>query len=254
MRVILLSTHVKFAPFAARQRRGYVRDASERDLAAHLETALRGVIIGDRWPKSGVDVVVTVLEGEDEGDVDHQQGSGPPGIGGVEGWGMMAVLAGCITAASAAIVDAGIDCVDLVSGGVAALVVDAADTDTDRSDTFQRAKAPSIPRIVLDPSPSEHERIVAACVVGYLSSRDEITEMWMRGEVMQASQGVSKGSPPAPLAEELVDQAVHAACGARLVLAEAVKESASWKLKNGDQPAQPSDNGVKASSEDVVMA
>ena len=48
---LLLTTHVKFAPFATRQRRGYVRDASERDLGVHLETALRGVIIGDRRPQ-----------------------------------------------------------------------------------------------------------------------------------------------------------------------------------------------------------
>src|SRR5438046_9080907 len=41
-----LMAHVKFAPFATRQRRGYVRDANERDLAVHLEMALRGIIIG----------------------------------------------------------------------------------------------------------------------------------------------------------------------------------------------------------------
>ena len=35
---LLLSTRIKFAPFAARQRRGYVPDAGERDLVAHLET------------------------------------------------------------------------------------------------------------------------------------------------------------------------------------------------------------------------
>ncbi|RQM08775.1 hypothetical protein DH86_00002491, partial [Scytalidium sp. 3C] len=63
---IVLSTHVKFAPFATRKRRGYIRDSSERDLGVHLETALRGVIIGDRWPKSGVEVIITILEGEED--------------------------------------------------------------------------------------------------------------------------------------------------------------------------------------------
>src|SRR4051794_33706385 len=38
---MVLSTHVKYAPFATRQRKGYLRDASERDLSIHLETALR---------------------------------------------------------------------------------------------------------------------------------------------------------------------------------------------------------------------
>merc|ERR1711977_376795 len=63
---IILSTHVKYAPFATRKRRGYLRDSSERDLGVHLETALRGVIIGDRWPKSGVEVIITILEGEED--------------------------------------------------------------------------------------------------------------------------------------------------------------------------------------------
>src|SRR5277367_4846504 len=63
---IILTTRVKYAPFASKQRRGYIRDASERDLAVHLETALRGVIIGDRWPKSGVEVTITILEGEED--------------------------------------------------------------------------------------------------------------------------------------------------------------------------------------------
>merc|ERR1711977_657316 len=69
---IILSTHVKYAPFATRKRRGYLRDSSERDLGVHLETALRGVIIGDRWPKSGVEVIITILEGEeDQWWIDH---------------------------------------------------------------------------------------------------------------------------------------------------------------------------------------
>jgi exosome complex component MTR3 len=58
---MVLSTHVKYAPFATRHRRGYLRDSSERDLGMHLETALRGSLIADRWPKSGVDVVVPTI-------------------------------------------------------------------------------------------------------------------------------------------------------------------------------------------------
>ncbi len=45
---LLLSAYVKFAPFASWHRRGWVRDGTERDLCAHLETALRSVIIGER--------------------------------------------------------------------------------------------------------------------------------------------------------------------------------------------------------------
>lgn len=193
---LLLTTHVKFAPFAARQRRGYIRDAGERDLGVHLETALRGAVIGERWPKSGCEVIVTVLEGEED-----RWWGGNGGNGGSQGWGMMNVLAGCITVASAALVDAGIDCVDLVSGGVAALV----DSDA------------GAPQIVLDPSFSEEHAVRAACVVAYLQSRDEVTEMWVKGDV---------GAD----VESLVDQAVKAATLTRGVLVEAVKEAVEAKL------------------------
>lgn len=199
---LLLTTHVKFAPFATRSRRGWVRDAGERDLGVHLETALRGVVIGERWPKSAADVVITVLEGEEDGWYGvgkEAEGSGRAGGG---GWGSMSVLAGCVTAASAALVDAGIDCVDLVSGGVAALVEGG-------------GAAGGGDIVVLDPLPAEHE-IKAACLVAYLQSRDEITEMWMKGEA------------GAEL-EDLVEQAVKAATLSRSVLVDAVKEAALAK-------------------------
>ncbi|WPH04763.1 Hypothetical protein R9X50_00765800 [Acrodontium crateriforme] len=211
---LLLSTHVKFAPFATRSRKGYVRDSSERDLGMHLESALRGVVIGERWPKSGCEVVITVLEGEEDGWWGDAQGAEKSG-----GWGMMGVLAGCITVASAALMDAGIDCVDMVSGGVAALASDERGNGT---------------RIVLDPSPSEHD-IKAACVVGYLQSRDEITEMWMKGNA-----GVQT--------EALIDEAVKAAVMTRSVLGEAVKESVELKANHTDRNVKE-----KGSANDVTM-
>ncbi|KAK5121505.1 hypothetical protein LTR85_005338 [Meristemomyces frigidus] len=224
---LLLTTHVKFAPFATRNRRGYVRDASERDLGMHLETALRGVIIGERWPKSGCEVVITVLEGEEDGwwgDGGGQEG----GRGG--GWGMMGVLAGCITVASAALVDAGIDCVDMVSGGVAALVQDRQDGK----------KAGREAQMVLDPSPSEHEEIRAACVVGYLQSRDEVTELWMKGDA-------------GTQVEALVDEAVKAASLSRTVLAEAVREAMELKMGKGLERANGEQKEDKGKKKDVVM-
>lgn len=209
---LLLSTHIKFAPFASRQRRGYLRDSAERDLGVHLETALRGIVIGERWPKSACEVVITVLEGEEDSKTSGQK----QGLGGV---GMMNVLAGCITAASAAIVDAGIDCVDLVSGGVAASVGEENEK-----------------HVVLDPSPSEHDDVRAACVVGYLQSRDEITELWMKGDTGAES-------------EALIDRAVEAAVLGRTVLADAVKEAA--ELKFGSQ--LPDGKGNPGKQTDIVM-
>ncbi|KAK3075221.1 3'-5'-exoribonuclease [Teratosphaeriaceae sp. CCFEE 6253] len=221
---LLLSTHVKFAPFATRNRKGYVRDASERDLGAHLETALRGVVIGERFPKSGCEVVVTVLEGEEDG---WWAGNGSEKGG---GWGMMGVLAGCITVASAALVDAGIDCVGLITGGVAAMVQGAMGGDD---------------VLVLDPAPSEHDgTITAACVVGYLESRDEVTELWLKGDGGNS-------------VEALVDSAVRAAILSRTVLAEAVREAAVVKMVKADEgitanAAEPTKDG-KGKTKDVVM-
>jgi len=154
------------------------------------------VIIGERWPKSGVEVVVTVLEGDEDawwGDEGGSAGSG---------WGLLNVLAGCITVASAAIADAGIDCVDVVSGGVAAVVQDGKDGGVVK---------------VLDPCPVEHRDVVAACAVGYLAGRDEITEIWMKGDV-----GVSP--------DELIEGATLAAVGSLTVLKEVLLEAVEAKF------------------------
>lgn len=153
-----------------------------------------------------------MLEGEEDSKTSGQE----KGLGGV---GMMNVLAGCITAASAAIVDAGIDCVDLVSGGVAASVGEENEK-----------------HVVLDPSPSEHDNVRAACVVGYLQSRDEITELWMKGDTGAES-------------EALIDRAVEAAVLGRTVLADAVKEAA--ELKFGSQ--LPDGKGNPGKGTDIVM-
>ncbi|KAG6071309.1 hypothetical protein E4U30_007883 [Claviceps sp. LM220 group G6] len=156
---IVISTHVKYAPFATRKRRGYARDTGERDLSVHLETALRGAIIAHRWPKSGVDVIVTVIEGETDRRTTNTDC--------IDEWNTMAVLSGCITAASAAVADAGIDCVGTVTGGVAALVL---------------AKGHKVePSIVIDPVLSDDDLVMAACCVAYLAGRDEVTNLWYRG-------------------------------------------------------------------------
>lgn len=203
---IVLTTHVKYAPFAARKRKGHIRDTSERDLGVHLETALRGAIVAERWPKSGLDITVTVLEAED----DRWWGDAPDSHD--ASWGMMNVLAGCITAASAAIADARIDCLDLVAGGVAALVSDKSTKDEEGSK-----------KLMLDTDPAEHRAIQSACVVAYMPGRDEITELWLKGD----SSKVSLGSDDQRAGHEaLIDGAVDAARGAHTVLAEAVKESA----------------------------
>lgn len=186
----------------------------------HLESALRGIIIGERWPKSGVEIVITVLEGEEDCSVDGESG-------GAGGWGLMSILSGCITVASAAITDAGIDCVDLVSGGVAAVVGPRSEKASAQLQ-IPASKYGLSTQIILDPCPSEHWELLAACVVGYLQSRDEITLIWTKGDLphLLIGQGSDQGG-----VQILMDQAVEAAAAARLVLVEAVKESTELRMQ-----------------------
>lgn len=220
---IILTANVKYSPFSMRQRRGYLRDAKERDLSMHLETALRGVVISDRWPKSGLEVAVTILEGEEDyswrDECENSRNTEPTSAG---QWSVMSVLSGCITVASAAIADARIDCVDVVAGGFAALV-------RNRFDPDQKQKASDMLTLVLDPTPLECHEILAACVVGYLPSRDEITALWVRGELgSSVGDGASREMY---LYEDLTNNAIQAAIGSHRVLTVAVKEAAELKLR-----------------------
>ena len=184
---------------------------AERDLAVHLEDALRGLIIADRWPKSGIEVNLTVLEIE-------TQPVRNSDIKGLSGLSQQLLLSECITAASAAIIDAGIDCFDLVTGGVAALV-----QRPEKSSTV----TPSVSEIVSDPSLSECENLLATCLVGYSQSRDELTEFWF--------QDITGQTTPADMFDghyinEMMDQAVEAAQGARLVLVESLQDALKVKM------------------------
>ncbi|OAA68346.1 3 exoribonuclease family protein [Niveomyces insectorum RCEF 264] len=203
---LILSTHVKYAPFATKERRGYLRDASERDLAVHLETSLRGAILGERWPKSGVDIVVTVIEAD-------QDRSAPQQDPDEELWGMMNVLSGCITVASAALADAGIDCVDTVAGGVAA-VVRSGEAEGD-------AETTTTTTLVVDPVSAEHDKILAACCVAYLPNRDEVTNLWLKGDLPPSKDGT--------LHLQMLDKALLASRQADQVIVAALKEAAEDK-------------------------
>jgi exosome complex component MTR3 len=158
------------------------------------------VIIGDRYPKTGVDVCVTVLEAEEDGWWGDENADE---TGRLSGWGMSSVLAGCISVSGTALVDAGIDCVDILTGGTAALVSAGEDDNGE---------------LVLDPNPAEHKTVLASCVVGYMSNRDEISLVWTRG----ALSGEECTS--------LVDKAVTAAIGSRGVVEKAIRDGAVRKL------------------------
>lgn len=223
---VLLSTYVKFAPFATYQRRGYVQDASERDLAIHLENALRGVIIAERWPKSGLDIIVTVLEGEDDSAWSTREAFAGETVGG--GWGAMSVLSCCITVASAAIADAGIDCIDFVCGGMAVAVRHLHMTTNRQSLRHSEIDPDAQIELILNPCPSENQELVAACVVGYVQSRDEITEIWIKGSQLNSIADQNSSTSGFGL---LLDRSVEAAMATRLVLIDAINESTHQKLQ-----------------------
>ncbi|KAJ4504021.1 3'-5'-exoribonuclease [Exophiala dermatitidis] len=207
-----LSASVKFAPFATRVRQGYIRDSTERDISMHLETALKGVIIPDRWPKSAIDIAVTVLEGED----DQCDGDRFSGIG------LFNVLAGCINVAMAALADARVDCLDVLAAGVGALV-----------------PGKEKPRILLDPACTEHEEVQASCLVGYLPSRDEVVEVWSNGSVQTVggNGGIGVG--------ELVDSAVAAARGAQTVIKEVLIDAMARTEVHGKKMPHDGTNDVE---------
>ena len=227
-----------------------MRDLGERDISAKLETALRGVVIAERWPKSGVDVCVNILEAEDderarttfdEGHVGTQQ----------QDWGAMTVLAGCVNVGCAAMMQAGIDCVDLALGGVAALVRQPHVPHQTGSSGTQNSGAKNESgeqAVVLDPCPAEYlcGDILAACVVAYLPARDELVDVWVKGD---------SGSFPT---DRLIDSAVDASTAARGVLAEVVRESVEQRMLQSDGKAKgdmqdESRSKTKASKADVVM-
>lgn len=208
-----LTASIKFAPFATRQRRGYLRDGTERDLGSHLENALNGVIIPDRWPKSSIDIAVIVLEGEEDCLWNEEQGQER----GVNGVGLMNVLAASINVSMAALVDAKIDCLDLLTSGVAARSTDASGE-------------------LLDPCPSEHEELTSACVVGYLPVRDELVEVWSKNT---SSEGNETSM------EKLVDAAIRAARGSHRILTEVITESLQGSVNSTKGKTKATTNDVQ---------
>jgi len=88
----ILSCELKYAPFACATRRGHQRDAEEIELGLLLKECLESTVRMNLYPKSRIDVFVTVLE---------------------DGGG---VLAASITATGLALVDAQIDMYDNLIG------------------------------------------------------------------------------------------------------------------------------------------
>lgn len=87
----VLKCEFKFSPFSCKQRRGHIRDHQEIEFSQILTQALEPAVLMHKFPKSQVDVYVTVLE--------NDGGS----------------LAAGIMAASLALTDASIEMYDMVT-------------------------------------------------------------------------------------------------------------------------------------------
>lgn len=203
-----------------------MRDALERDLSSQLQIAIAGMVRAEQYPKSGIDVFVTVLDcegriGEMIGVDSEEEEAGQEGE--TAALGAMQVLSGAITCASTAIADAGIECVDLVAAGMAALV---------------EGKKAGETIMVLDPSPLDAWMVKAAVLVGYMAARDEVTLVWSRGEA-----GVEEF-------EGVLENAVEVATKVRGVVNDAVRERLVALLKKREQEGK---GKGKALGEDVEM-
>lgn len=153
-----------------------MKDPGEREVGSLVQAALLRSILSERYPKSGIEVFVEVLDT------------------GASKWEDARVLAGAINVGSAALVEAGVEMVDLVTGGVAGL-----DEEGNVVGDLVTGKA---------------------CVaVGYMAGRDEVTCVWSRGSV-----GVEEF-------EKLMAKAVEMAREARLVVNQAVAERLLLQLE-----------------------
>merc|ERR1712107_303475 len=95
-----LTAELKFAPFACVERRGHQADAEEDELGIILGEALSSTVCLHRYPKSCIEVFVTVLE--DDG----------------------SVLAAALTASGLALANAGVHMFDLVVGASVSIETD----------------------------------------------------------------------------------------------------------------------------------
>jgi len=152
----------------------------ERFLALRLEKLIKPMLLGHLFPKSGIDVNISVLE---------YTGT----------WNLLAIATNAV---SAAIAEARIDVVDLVSASSFALLEDG---------------------IVIDPS-GEEEQASFGGVVGYMASMGEITDVWISGSLeVEDEDDMHIDSGHVRLGESL-KTVISAAADARLVVNHALME------------------------------
>lgn len=148
----------KFATFSEKCRRGHQQDCQEKDLSLLLQEALQPAILLHTFPKCQVDISITVLEN-----------------GG-------SALSSAITAASIALVDAGIEMYDVVIG---AAVLFSPKID-ESQEQHRHGKEMEMTALV-DPSSSEESLLSSPSsshgllVVGFMPSLNQISGFHQSG-------------------------------------------------------------------------
>ncbi|KAJ3357370.1 Exosome complex component MTR3 [Entophlyctis luteolus] len=104
-----LSCDVRFAPFSRLARKGYTKETVEITLAKDLATAIVPSLLLEHLPKSQIDLFIEILQATSAA-VDLDQVSMDPSL--LDSL----LLAHCITAASLALADAGLEMMDNVVG------------------------------------------------------------------------------------------------------------------------------------------
>jgi len=143
----------KFATFSCAIRRRHQQDSEEREFSALIREALESAVILDKYPKSRIEVFVTVLE--DDG----------------------SALAVSLSSASLALADAGIEMYDLVIGASLrrygdVMLLDPSSEEEQRVSLSDKEKRDDLP-------------VMSDCHVtlGYMTSRRQMTAILLQGAV-----------------------------------------------------------------------
>lgn len=164
-----LSTEFKFAPFSCETRRGVNKeDREEEELGMVISEALSSTVCLNKYPKSVIEVGVTVIE--DDG----------------------GVVAAALTAAGLALAEAGIHMYDLVVGVKVAV---AGDNDDDV-------------RVTVDPDREEERRRTGELTLGYLPNLEQVVCLMSEGvmSTSMVSRGLAAATDTANLVMPAVQE------------------------------------------------
>ncbi|KAG0253274.1 hypothetical protein DFQ27_007505 [Actinomortierella ambigua] len=155
-----LNCEFKFATFSCQKRRHHIRDAQERELSQVLSQALAPAVRLELFPKSVVDVYVTVLEND----------------------GLAACLAAAITCASVALAHAGIEMLDLVAACSGSyMTVPRNALGQPQTDATTTAAGASRDEIWMDADLEEEKHEDGSIVLAYMPSLNQVTHVLQNG-------------------------------------------------------------------------